>query len=333
MTKQRKRTRGNGEGSIVKLGGKRKRPFAVRITVGWTNEGKQLFKYVGYYESKTKAKEELNKFLINPYDLNKITTLDLYDKWAETSKFSEDVLKNYKRVIENSGLSKKVFKDISLMQLEDAARELSPSMQKRYRSAWKNLYEYGMRHNLVNKNLADLMQVDKYVANKREAINPSDVKKILKGDDDIAKLLLFTGMRIGELLDVKSKNINLEKRIIIGGLKTEAGKNRKIPIHKSILPIIENLLSNNTEYLITDEKGKKVKYNNYLTEWHKNDVLTKYSPHYTRHTFISRAVKLELNQQVLKAIVGHSSSDVTSSVYTHIDDEQLLQFIDLFNYN
>lgn len=118
-----------------------------------------------------------------------------------------------------------------------------------------------------------------------------------------------------------------------GSIVKLGGKNRKIPIHKSILPIIENLLSNNTEYLITDEKGKKVDYKNYLTKvWHKNEILTKYSPHYTRHTFISRAVKLELNQQVLKAIVGHSSSDVTSSVYTHIDDEQIISFIGSFEY-
>lgn len=85
--------------------------------------------------------------------------------------------------------------------------------------------------------------------------------------------------------------------------------------------------------MITDEKDKKVNYNNYLTKvWHKNDVLTKYSPHFTRHTFISRAVKLELNQEVLKAVVGHSSSDVTSNVYTHVDNEQILDFIDKFNY-
>lgn len=332
--KQRKRTRGNGEGSIIKLGGKRKRPYAVRITVGFTNEGKQIFKYVGYYETKTKAKEELNKFLVDPYDLdsNKLTTLDVFDRWLETAKFSDEVLKNYKRVVENSGLAKKVFKEVNLLQLENAARELSPAMQKRYKAAFKNLYEFGMRHDLVNKNLADLMQLDKYVAGKREAISPADVKKILKGDDVIPKILLYTGMRIGELLDIKSKNVDLEKRIIIGGKKTAAGTNRKIPIHKSILPILEELLSKGTEYLITGEKGRKLQYNTYLEKvWHKNEILTKYSPHYTRHTFVSRSVKLELNREVMKAAIGHSSTEATD-IYTHVDVDSLVDFIDKFNY-
>lgn len=332
---KRKRTRGNGDGSVVKLAGKRKRPYAARVTTGWTAEGRQMFKYVGYYSTKTEAKNALNNFLINPYDLdaNKLTAQDVFDKWSANAKFTEDVLKNYRRVVINSGLAKKVFKDIGLYELENAAKELSPSMQKRYKSAWKNLYEFGMRHDLVNKNIADLMELDKYVANKRDAISPSDVKKILKCDDIIPKILLYSGMRIGELLDIKSKNVDLEKRIIIGGKKTAAGTNRKIPIHKSILSIIEELLSKGTEYLITNTSGKKIQYTNYLDRtWHSNNVLTKYSPHYTRHTFVSRAVKLELNQEVLKAIVGHTSDNVTSNVYTHIDEEQLLDFIDKFNY-
>lgn len=332
MTK-RKRTRGNGEGSVVKLGGKRKRPYAARVTTGWTAEGRQMFKYINYFETKTLAKQALSNYLINPYDLdaNKLTAQDVFDKWVETAKFSEEVLKNYRRVIEKSGLSKKIFKDIKLIQLEEAARELTPAMQKRWKAAWKNLYTYAMKADIVNKNLADLMELDKYVAKEKDSINPNDIKLIMQGDDNIAKILLYTGMRINELLSIKSSNVNLQERIMIGGSKTEAGKDRRIPLHKDIMPIIEDLLSNGTEYLVTDEKGKKVKYNNYLTKvWHKN--MDGYVIHQTRHSFISRAVKLELNQQVLKAIVGHSSSDVTSSVYTHIDDEQLRDFIDKFNF-
>lgn len=40
----------NSYGQIIKLGGQRRRPFAVRITTGWTADGKQVQKYLGYYE-------------------------------------------------------------------------------------------------------------------------------------------------------------------------------------------------------------------------------------------------------------------------------------------
>ena len=58
--------RGNGDGSIFKLSGKRRKPWAVRITIGWENDGKQKFKYLGYYQNKTDAKKALNDYLANP---------------------------------------------------------------------------------------------------------------------------------------------------------------------------------------------------------------------------------------------------------------------------
>lgn len=324
--------RGNGDGSIFKLSGKRRNPYAVRITKGWTDEGKQIYAYIGYYKTKTEAKKALNEYLVNPYDTNDFTTNDIFEKWVETSKYSEEVLKNYKRVIDNSGLTKKIFKDIKLFQLEESAKDLTPAMQKRFKSAFKNLYVYAMKNDIVTKNLADLMELDKYKAKERDSITSTDIKKILSSEDIIPKILLYTGMRIGELLDIKSKNVDLEKRVIVGGLKTEAGKNRSIPIHKEILPIIEKLLSENNTYLISNDKGKKVNYTNYLSRvWNQDEVLKKYTPHYTRHTFISQSVKCGIDKVKIQKIVGHSAKDVTDH-YTHFNFEDLLEAIDQFKY-
>lgn len=330
--KKRNRTRGNKEGSVIKLSGKRKRPWAARITVGWSKEGKQQLRYIGYFKTKTEAKKALNNYLVNPYSLEKITTIELFEKWQQTSKFSEEVIKNYKRVVENSGLSKTVFKDVKLMQLEEALRALSPSMQKRFRSAWKNLYIYGLKHDIVDKNLAELMDLDKYKAKEKDVISAEDIKKILAMENVIPKLLLFTGTRINELLSIKSKNVDIKNRIMVLGSKTAAGRDRRVPISKEIMPIIESLLSKGTDYLITDDKGKKVNYNSFLTNfWNKNDVLKKYVIHQTRHSFVSRSVKLKLDRGTLQKIIGHANKD-TTDIYTHILDEDLVIWIDNFNY-
>ena len=39
----------NGYGSVIKLGGKRRKPFGARITIGYNDKGKQIFKYIGYF--------------------------------------------------------------------------------------------------------------------------------------------------------------------------------------------------------------------------------------------------------------------------------------------
>ena len=70
--------RGNGDGGIFKLSGKRRKPYAVRITTGWTDEGKQQYKYIGYFENKTAAKKALNEYLINPQTINIVTFADVF---------------------------------------------------------------------------------------------------------------------------------------------------------------------------------------------------------------------------------------------------------------
>lgn len=63
-------------------------------------------------------------------------------------------------------------------------------------------------------------------------------------------IMIYTGMRIGEAVNLKKENVDLINGIIFGGNKTEKGMNRKIPIRDDIYPIIQNLYKNSpTDYL------------------------------------------------------------------------------------
>ena len=73
---------------------------------------------------------------------------------------------------------------------------------------------------------------------------------------DIVLIYIYTGCRPVELLDIKSEDVHLDERYMIGGVKTEAGKNRIIPIHKAIVPLVEYRLEQNRSYLITNKYGK-----------------------------------------------------------------------------
>ncbi len=56
---------------------------------------------------------------------------------------------------------------------------------------------------------------------------------------DTILILIYTGMRVGELLDIRLDNVYLDQKYMIGGSKTEAGKDRVIPLHDRILPLVE----------------------------------------------------------------------------------------------
>ena len=57
---------GNGTGNIYKMKDKSRKPWAVRVTTGYTLEGKQIRKYIGTYETKREAQESLFEYLKNP---------------------------------------------------------------------------------------------------------------------------------------------------------------------------------------------------------------------------------------------------------------------------
>jgi len=69
--------------------------------------------------------------------------------------------------------------------------------------------------------------------------------------------MIYNRFRIGELLELETININLTNKTILGGLKTEAGKNRLVPIHPKIFPLIKKRYDSNKKYFIVNFKGKK----------------------------------------------------------------------------
>ena len=61
----------NGYGSIIKLSGNRRKPYQVRITKGFTDEGKQIYMYLGYFAKRDEALIALSEYNSSPYDITK----------------------------------------------------------------------------------------------------------------------------------------------------------------------------------------------------------------------------------------------------------------------
>ena len=99
----------NGYGAVIKLGGKRRKPFAARVTVGYekksTKNGlpqyKQKYKYLGYFEKRKDALDCLAKYNTNPASIPvNITFEQLYNEWSEKKfeSLSKSAAQNYKTI-------------------------------------------------------------------------------------------------------------------------------------------------------------------------------------------------------------------------------------------
>ena len=143
---------------------------------------------------------------------------------------------------------------------------------------------------------------------------------------DTILILIYTGFRIGELLEIKNSDINLEEQYIKGGLKTEAGKDRIVPINSKILPFIKNRMQKKNKYLIVNFKGEQMKYNNYYKEKFQpimEQLGMKHKVHDTRHTFATLLSNADANSVSVKKLIGHNSYTTTEKFYTHKDIEEL----------
>lgn len=144
---------------------------------------------------------------------------------------------------------------------------------------------------------------------------------------DLLLIYIYTGVRPTELLAILTKNVYLEERYFIGGIKTESGINRTIPIADKIFPLVKKFYDPSREYLITHD-GSPIQYNEYYYRIF-TPIMNKFSfnhlPHDTRHTFASMMDSAGANIVCTKLIMGHSMhGDVTKSIYTHKTVEELL---------
>lgn len=336
----------NGYGGIVKNGGNRRKPFQVRKTIGYDDNGKQLYKTIGWYKTRTEAFNALVEYNKNPYDLEKQTTFkELYDQWSQ--KHYKDInistINGYKNSIRycKSVYDKKV-PDIKIMELQeiiDNCPKYSAKLQ--IRVLLNMLYKYAAKMGIVGQEYNKLsLEVGKAVRVHRK--NPFSNEEIQKMFDSVGKIkniesvlmLCFSGARIRELLEIETKNVHITNgdRYAIGGEKTEAGKNRVIPISNKTLKFFEQYYNSDNKYLITLE-GKPVTYATYIRKiWNPimEELEMDHTPHECRHFCVTSLDKAGVPRRITKRIVGHidyNSGDVTD-IYSHTSIEELVEAID-----
>ena len=134
---------------------------------------------------------------------------------------------------------------------------------------------------------------------------------------EIIQVAAYTGMRQGELLKLKARDVDLSLNTIhVGGLpdvKTKAENYRSIPIHERITSSLQNRL---------EEASPSVKV---FDDWSSKDQLLRafnkvrryiglpdgYCFHSLRHSFATWHVESGTNMRVLMGLMGHKRIETT----------------------
>lgn len=343
----------NGYGSVYKLSGNRRKPWVARKTIGWKPiEGKKrgypIYFIIGTYEKREQAIAALVDYNKNPYniDTSKITFAEIYEKWSAVkfNNISESNIKGYKASYQLCNSIKDMkFVDIQLEHLQKVVDESGknyPTLRK-LKVLFGQLYEYAIVHGIISKDRDLVQYVDITKAGNPNAIDRSpftkkEIQALWKWNDSsdyikVILMLIYTGVRIGELLDLKKANVNLsEKWFDVVVSKTKAGI-RRVPIADKVLPLFEHWYNkNDCEYLISTPEGKHFEYRNYYDSYwmpFMDQMNMNHRPHDTRHTCVSLLTAAGVDERIIKKIVGHKGQGVTQVVYTHLEIEELLDAI------
>lgn len=74
--------RANGTGTVFKMGGNRRKPWAVRVSAGFDEKGRQVFEYIGYGQTKSEALDILEDYRRNPYKDKNLTFKDAVELFS-----------------------------------------------------------------------------------------------------------------------------------------------------------------------------------------------------------------------------------------------------------
>lgn len=339
----------NGQGSVYKLSGNRRRPWVAAVTLGWevnpdTGKAKQIQKPIGYYETKLLASAALAEYNQDPYDLaqKSLTFAEVYERWSSEyfpTLTNQSGVRTYKSTFMHSQpLHDMPMKDIKVAHLEDTIKnaQVGDATKGKMKSMYNMMYRYAMKHEIVKTDYAALCNGVKVGVNAPKVpFSDAEVQTLWERREesyiiDMALIEIYSGWRPQELAILKTEDIDLEQLIISGGMKTDAGKNRIVPIHSAIVDIVKMYYDPGNEYLFKCEDGTNMTYDKYYNRFTKTMKLLDmdHAPHETRHTFITLAKKYNVNEYVLKRIVGHQIKDITEGTYTHRDIENLREEIE-----
>lgn len=330
----------NGFGTVVKLSGNRRKPYAARVTLGW-KDGKQQRKYIGYYKSPSEALIALAEYHTKGYsvDMKDMTLNEVYKRWIARieSKVSKNVLIShnmaYTRFESMGNVQITKLKADHLQDWMDSI-ELAAGTKKRIKSTMIQIWKYAMMNDIVTSNYAEHIEILEKTEKKGIVFTDEEIKTLWEDVENPTAqwilILIYTGMRIGELLSLTSDTIYLDKHYMIGGSKSEAGIDRVIPLHDKIIPLVTKQLGN-AKNLMRDEKGRKLSYAKALNQFkmymfnHKWEHL----PHDTRKTAVSLMHKYGVPMETVRAIVGHSPKGVTETTYLYFEPEDLVKAVNL----
>ena len=282
-----------------------------------------------------------------------INQLDKYTDYLRYEKnYSDYTIESYKNDIleyfdylnrESLKYNKVEYSDLRfyLMYLKEEKFDSNSSIDRKL-SALRGFYNYLASNSIVSNNVFSLIsglkkekKLPRYFEYNEleELFNVPDIRTSLgQRDRLILEMLYATGLRVGELVNVKISDIDLSRKIIL--VLGKGNKEREVTYGEYCDEILRLYLSygykklnkSNELYLFLNNNGSQITERGVryvLDQIIKKTSLNKsISPHVLRHSFATHLLNEGCDLLTVQKLLGHESISATQ-IYTHVSTDRL----------
>ncbi|MFA4888311.1 MAG: tyrosine-type recombinase/integrase [Candidatus Omnitrophota bacterium] len=259
--------------------------------------------------------------------------LELYSKPNKRSYHSDvDLVKTLGKHFNGMNLY-----EITPMLVEkfkaERAKEVSPATVNRALACLKCMFNRAIEWGKAEIN--PVMKVKLFRENNKRIryLEKEEIKKLLDNCCEhlrsIVIVALNTGMRKGEILNLKWRDIDF-KRDIIYLYQTKNGERREVPMNeevKSTLIKVRKVIE--SPYVFCNQNGKAygdIK-KSFFTALKKSDII-QFRFHDLRHTFASHLVMSGVDLNTVRELMGHKSLEMTLR-YSHLSPDHKKRAVDI----
>lgn len=318
--------RGNGNGYARKRGS----TWTAEVTVGWEErDGRliQIRRTKGGFATKRDALAYCPTLLENPVAPKTNENFSqIYKRWCNSyaPRISKSCMDCYKSAFQwLKPVHLKKMDQITVAELQDCIDKCprGRSTLNDIRTVCSLVYKYAIANRLIeNFNPAEHLYVAAKKKGTRDPLSTEDLNKVKEAIDvvpyaDYVYALCYLGYRPTEMLSLKKSQYDAEHDCLIGGIKTEAGKDRLVTISPKIKPIIDKQLKKPGDLIFPGPNGKMM--NDQFFRTHCFDPLMSILgisgkvPYSCRHTFANLLKNVTGSDTDKAALIGHADASMT----------------------
>lgn len=278
-------------------------------------------------------------------EFKKLNTINDFINYILSKNYSINTLNSY--INDLYYLFLYVKKDLILVNENDIRSYLEylniskekPTSVRRKISTFKSFYKYLYKKEIIDKKDYPMVKIAYPKLEKRlpKFIYYNDLLEIInetKNDKDsirdrlIIEMLYATGLRVGELVNIRLSDIDFNnRRIVVCG---KGNKERIVYYGEKASEVLKEYLQthkmNEGKYLFMNSKGEKITERGirYIIDkiMEKLSIKVHVTPHVLRHTFATDMLNNGCDIKIVQELLGHSSLKATE-IYTHVTNERL----------